>query len=137
LFAADGNLYSTFEAFTFDGTTFATRSILHPPTLYLIDPATGATSAVAPTDFNLEAVAQVEGTVYAFKDFDNQIVTLNLTNGQTSLVGGFDPSLGFVTGVAPTAEPAPIALIMIGLIGLSTCGKRGVVRFLNTRVFRL
>ena len=126
LFAADGRLYSTFEAFTFDGTTFATKSILESPKLYLIDPATGATSVVRPTDFNLEAVAQVGGTVYAFKDFDNQIVTLNLANGQTSLVGGFDPALGFVTGVAPIPEPTPIALMTIGLIGLSICGKRGM-----------
>ncbi len=133
LFAADRKLYSTFEAFTFDGTTFATISILEPPKLYLIDPATGATSVVGPTDLNLEAVAQVGGTVYAFKDFDNQIVTLNVANGQTSLVGGFDPALGFVTGVAPTPEPTPIALITIGLIGLSICRKRGMAHFRHTR----
>lgn len=135
LFAADGKLYSTFQAFTFDGSTFATKSILEPPKLYLIDPATGTTSAVAPTDFNLEAVAQVGSTVYAFKDFDNQIVTLNLANGQTSLVGSFDPALGFVTGVAPTPEPTPIVLITIGLIGLSICGKRGMAHFRHIRSF--
>jgi outer membrane protein assembly factor BamB len=61
LFAADGKLYSTFEAFTFDGTTFATTSILEAPKLYLIDPSTGTTSIVGPTDFNLEAAAQVGG----------------------------------------------------------------------------
>jgi hypothetical protein len=81
LFSANGKLYSTFQAFTFDPATFATKAILDAPKLYLIDPATGATSVVGPTDLNLEAVAEVGGTVYAFKDFDNQIVTLTLRRG--------------------------------------------------------
>jgi outer membrane protein assembly factor BamB len=132
LFSANGMLYSTFQAFTFDAMTFATKSIVEAPKLYRIDPTTGATSIVGPTDLNLEAVADVGGTVYAFKDFDNQIVKLNLSNGQTSFVHGFDPALGFVTGVAPTPEPASIALMGIGLIGLGLCG---MARSRRTRCF--
>ena len=122
LFSSHGMLYSTFQAFTFDPTTFATKSLVEPPTLYRINPTAGATSVVGPTDLNLEVVTDVGGLLDAFKDFDNQIVTLNLANGRTSLVHSFDPALGFVTVVAPTPEPTSIALMVIGVIGLGLRG---------------
>ncbi len=61
LFSSHGMLYSTFQAFTFDPITFATKSLVEPPTLYRINPTTGATSVVGPTDLNLEVVTDVGG----------------------------------------------------------------------------
>jgi PEP-CTERM motif len=125
LFGANGNLYATFDAFTVSLDTFTLASIVIPPKLYQIDPNTGATTLLGPTDLFLGAATATNGLYYAFNDGTSQIVTLDLATGHTTSVTGFDPGIGIVTGaVAATPEPASIALTALGLAGLAFCARR-------------
>jgi hypothetical protein len=114
LVGANGKLYVTFDAFTVNPATFKVGTVLIPDNLYQIDPTTGIATVVGPTDLNLAAIANANGTLYAFNDGTNQVVTLDLTNGRTSLVTNFN-SPGIIVGAAPTPEPFSIALAGIGI----------------------
>ena len=124
MFSANGKLYATFDAFTVNSTTFTLGTVVIPDHLYQIDPATGIATLIGPTDLNLSAVADVNGTFYAFNGGTGQIVTLDLANGQTSFVGDFDPAAGIVTGASPVPEPTSIALAAFGITGLAIYRRR-------------
>jgi hypothetical protein len=124
LFGANGKLYATFDAFTVNSTTFTTGSIVIAPELYQIDPTTGLATLIGPTDLNLNAVAAVDGTYYAFNGGISQIVTLDLATGHTSPVIGFDPGVGIVTGATATPEPASVTLAAFGIAVLALCTRR-------------
>lgn len=81
---------------------------------------------VAPTTFSLGAVADVNGTLYAFENNTHQVVTLDLRNGKTRVVSNFDPAaVGIVAGASPvTPEPASLALAGIGIAALVVCRRR-------------
>jgi PEP-CTERM motif len=119
LFGANGKLYATFDAFTVSLATFTTASVVIAPDLYQIDPATGVATLIGPTDLNLDAIADVNGIFYAFNDGISQVVALELANGHTSFVSGFDPAAGIITGASATPEPASLALAGLGLVGLA------------------
>jgi len=124
LFSANGKLYATFDAFTVNSTTFTLGTVVIPDHLYQIDPATGIAALLGTTDLNLSAVADVNGTFYAFNSGTGQIVTLDLANGKTSFVGDFDPAAGIVTGASPAPEPTSIALAVFGIAGLVVYRRR-------------
>jgi hypothetical protein len=124
LFGANGKLYATFDAITVDPTTFTTASVVIAPDLYQIDPTTGATTLVGPTDLNLGAVADVNGTLYGFNEGTGQVVSLDLSNGHTTFVTNFDPAAGLVTGAAATPEPASFALAAFGITALALFRRR-------------
>jgi len=118
LFAANGNLYATFET---DIVDFASGNITPgiPNTLYRIDPNTAVATAVAPTMQGISAVTQVNGVSYAFDVGTQQLLSLNLANGVTSLLA--DVNSGFfmyVEGATPTPEPFSIALAGLGIFAL-------------------
>lgn len=115
LFGANGKLYATFDAFTVNSTTFTTQTIVIPDNLYQIDPTTGATTVIGPTPLFISAVADVNGTFYTFNNDTSQILTIDLANGSTSVVRGFDPAAGIIIGAAPTPEPFSVALTGIGM----------------------
>ena len=119
LFIANGKLYATFDAFTVDSTTFTLRTVLIPDRLYQIDPTTGATAVIGPTDLNLAAAAEVNGIVYAFSLGASQIVSLDLANGNTSFVTDLDPAAGIVTGAVATPEPYSMSLAGIGILAIA------------------
>src|ERR1035441_9625369 len=115
LFGAGGELFATFDAFTLNP-MFGTITPVIAPDLYQIDPSTGLATLVGPTGLNLGAGAvEVNGAFYDFDDFQSQVLTLDLANGNTSFVGSFDPAAGVITGASPTPEPASIALVCIGM----------------------
>ncbi|MEJ7606690.1 MAG: PEP-CTERM sorting domain-containing protein [Bryobacteraceae bacterium] len=114
LFGAGGNLYSTFDAFTIDFSTFAITPVV-PANLYRINPMTGLGTMIAPTSFNLSAAVNVNGTTYAFNALTNQVLTLNLTNGNTSFVSNLDPAAERIYGASPVPEPASIGLAGFGI----------------------
>jgi hypothetical protein len=118
LFGANGKLYAVFDAFTVSSATFKVETVLIPDSLYQIDPSTGGTAVIAPTDLNLAGLADVNGTVYAFDLGTSQIVTLDLTNGKTSFVTDFDPGVGIIAGAVPTPEPFSLALAGVGVAAL-------------------
>jgi hypothetical protein len=124
LFGAGGKLYATFDAFTVDLATFTAASVVIAPNLYEIDPTTGVATLIGPTDLNLETVADVNGTFYAFNDGTSQVVSLDLSNGHTTFVTNFDPAAGIVTGATATPEPASFALAAFGIAALALCRRR-------------
>ncbi|HSU31218.1 MAG TPA: hypothetical protein VLJ11_08280 [Bryobacteraceae bacterium] len=123
LFAANGKLYATFDTNTLDP---ATGQITHelPNNLYQLDPNTGVGTLVAPTTQTLTAAAEVNGTTYAFDIETQQLLTLDLANGHTSVVTDVDPVLGYVEGAAPTPEPVSIGLAISGIAAIGVCRLR-------------
>src|SRR5436305_6364248 len=123
LFPANGNLYATFDANSVDPTSGnMTPAILN--NLYRIDPSTAVATVVAPTIQAISAVTQVNGTEYAFNVGTQQLLTLNLANGGTSLVGNVGPGGMYVGGATPTPEPFSLALAGIGIAGVILCTLR-------------
>jgi hypothetical protein len=111
LFNAGGNLYAAFDGFDFTTSTF-----VDAPTLYQINPITGVATAVGPTAFEIDAAVDLNGTVYAFTS--DQVLSLDLANGNTTFVANYDdPSgLNFFTGaVVATPEPGSFALFVVGI----------------------
>jgi len=124
LFNANGKLYATFDAITVNSTTLEVGTVVIPGSLYQIDPTTGIATLIGPTDLGLGAVADVNGTFYAFKNGASQLVTLDLANGRTSVVTDFDPAAGIISGASPTPEPFSIVLCGLGLAAVGVCRLR-------------
>jgi len=124
LFSAGGNLYATFDTIKVNSSTFAVTPVISPD-LYQINPLTGHATVIAPTTVGLGAVANVNGTLYAFGDATSQVLTLNLTNGDTTVVTNFDPAAGIIGGASPVApEPASAALAATGIIAAALLFRR-------------
>lgn len=126
LFDYNGNLYANFDPVTFDPVTF-TPTTLIAANLYEIDTQTGLATTVAPTTFGLGAITNVNGTLYVFDLPDSSLVTLNVTDGQTTYVSDTDPSLGLIGGaasVSPAPEPSSIAFLGTALTGMAVLIRR-------------
>jgi hypothetical protein len=123
LFPANGKLYATFDT---NRVNPQTGEIIHglPNNLYQIDPATAVATLVAPTAQTIAGITQVNGTFYAFNIETRQLVTLDLSNGQTSVVTSVDPAVGFVGGAAPTPEPSSIVPVILGIAAIGACKLR-------------
>jgi len=107
LFSAQGKLYAYFSANAVNFETGAER-ILVPGALYQINPATGHTTFVAPTDTNLSTIVNVNDTIYSFDAAAGQVVTLDLTNGLTTPISPLYPAASVIAGATP-ARPNPAA----------------------------
>jgi len=118
IFGHEGKLYITFDAFVFDPNTGARQSVITPESLYEVDPSTAKAILVGPTDPGIGAVANVNGTLYAFNDLDSGIYMLDAGTGKTTFTGvHFDPAAGVIQGAwAATPEPGSIALVGIGIV---------------------
>jgi hypothetical protein len=89
-----------------------------------IDSSTGLAMLIGPTALGIGGVANVNGAYYAFNDMTNQVLALDIANGDTSFVSNFDPAAGVVQGASPVPEPASIALAGIGIIAFGVCRRR-------------
>jgi hypothetical protein len=125
LYGVAGKLFATFDSFTIDPTTLTqTPDSCCSPTLYQIDPSTGAATAIGPTDLNLGSTVEVDGEFYAFRwvvtgcdpctpaaDFvpliKSQLLRLDLRTGNTTPVKNaagpifVDAAAGGIVGAAP------------------------------------
>jgi hypothetical protein len=133
LYEAGGIMYATFDAFTVGEDGFTVTNTVDPD-LYKIDLTTGAATLLAPTADHILSTVDVDGTLYAFQGtidaannfFDPgplvQVVTLDLTNGKTSVITDLDPAAGAIFGAAPvpTPEPTSLALVGTGLLAIAS-----------------
>jgi hypothetical protein len=114
LFSAHGKLYAFFVTVAVNFET-GTNTPLISGSIYQIDPATGQTSQPVPTDSGLSSIVNVNDTIYAFNAWTGQVVTLDLTTGQTtpvSVVHGAACDAGppsCVIAGATAARPLPEA----------------------------
>ncbi|MBV9227397.1 MAG: PEP-CTERM sorting domain-containing protein [Acidobacteriaceae bacterium] len=115
IWGSGGKLYITYDAWIFDPITGQNVKTVVAPELYQVDPTTGLAIAIGHTNLGIGGATDVNGTTYAFNDVTNQVVSLDLTNGNTSFVTDFDPAAGVIQGAAPVPEPASVALAGIGL----------------------
>ena len=70
----------------------------------------------------LGAAVEVNGTTYAFLDATQELATLNLSTGSTTVIGPFDGAAGVISAAVPTPEPATMAIAALGLAVLAGCG---------------
>ena len=123
IFGVGANLYVNFDAATFNPATSVLTTAISPA-LYQIDPSTGHATLISPTDLGLITIVNVNGIAYGFSGATSQVVTLNLTNGQTSLVSNIDAALGLIGGASPVPEPGSIALAAVGLVAVGSYRRR-------------
>ena len=76
-----------------------------------------ATGGDNPSNYFVD-LFNVNGAVYVFNAAMSQVFTLDLTNGNTSLVSDLDPGAGLIGGAAATPEPASLALAGFGLVAM-------------------
>jgi hypothetical protein len=121
LYGVGGKLYATFDAFKWDPVAMAVTAVDVSPALYQIDPATGTTTVIGPTDLNLNGSVDVNGAFFAFNAGTGEVVTLDLANGQTGFLSDLDPAAGLVFGATPAVpEPTSLVLFGTGLAALAT-----------------
>jgi outer membrane protein assembly factor BamB len=106
LFSFHGKLYANFDSGQVDLTNGSETAVI-PATLYEIDPETGRTRTVAPTELGLLTIVNVNGTIYAFDSINDRFVVVDLETGRTQVVSSLDPSAGFVCGATPVRPNPP------------------------------
>jgi hypothetical protein len=110
LFSVRGKLYATFATATLNPETGAVQVVI-PGALYEINHADGHTRLIAPTDSNLTSIVNVDDTIYGFDAATHEVVTLDVTTGQTTpvtevMVDEFvpPPVIGGATPVPPVSR---------------------------------
>ena len=104
--SSHGRLYANFATATTD---FVTVTPVIEGALYEIDPSTGVATRIGSTDTNITAMVNVHGAVYAFDVYTNQVLTLDLTTGQTRPLSHVDPVVMHLIAGATPAHPSPAA----------------------------
>jgi hypothetical protein len=87
---------------------------LIPAKIYQIDPATGETTPGMLTNPGLSSFVNVNDRIYGFDAFTDQVVTLNLTTGQTTPVSA-------VHGAA--CEAGPPSCVIVGATAAHPVGE--------------
>ena len=131
IWGTGAKLYATFDAWIFNPNTGQNVQTVIAPALYRIDPTTGLATMVGPTALGIGAVVDVNGTYYAFDDATSQILSLDLSNGNTSFLSNCDACVtslfGVIQGASPVPEPASLALIVAGANAILLIKRRTAV----------
>jgi PEP-CTERM motif len=117
LFDVGGKLFANFDAATFNPATSVNTTVI-APALYQIDTNTGAATKIAATDLGLITITSLGGTVCGFEGPTGEVVTLDVTNGNTSFVSKNRPYYRAGGGRCTIPEPASMALAGFGIIGI-------------------
>jgi len=102
LFSFRGKLYANLDTGKVDLTTGSETAVIQDA-LYEIDPETGRSRMIAPTDLGLLTIVNVNDTIYAFDSINDRFVTIDMRNGRAEAVSNLDPAAGFVCGATPVA----------------------------------
>jgi len=105
LFNARGKLYANFSTAKLHPESGAITPVISGA-IYQIDPKTGHTMLIAPTDSAISYMVTMDDTVYGFNAVTGQIVTVDVRTGQTTPVSDLDPAASVIAGATP-ARPAP------------------------------
>jgi len=120
-----GKLYATFDSFTLDLVSGNVVSVVVPPNLWQINPSSGVATLIGPTSFGLDGGFELNGHFYAFLTGNaSQLMSVDLTNGNTVPLTNIDPAAGLIFGAAPTPEPGTFLLLGSGLAGISCVIRR-------------
>ncbi len=124
-FNASGKLYAAFDTGRVNFSTGEATPVINGM-LYQIDPLTANATLIGPTAFGIGGAVESNGITYAFLNTTQELATLDLLTGQTTVAGG--QSAGIISAAAPTPEPATVAVAGLGLviIALGCLRRRGV-----------
>jgi hypothetical protein len=114
-----GKLYATFDSFnvfpaTLEVDKYPTDSTVSPA-LYQIDPSTGATTLIAPTNLFIGATVEVHGILYGFRGVITgfpggfpagftELVTVDLANGGVTFLRINDVNTGAIFGAVDARD---------------------------------
>jgi hypothetical protein len=104
LFSAHGKLFVYFSTLAVNFAT-DTQTPLIPGAIYEVNPATGKTRWIAPTDSHFSSIVNVDNTIYAFDGATGQVVILDPTTGRSKPVS-------VVHG--PACEAGPPSCVIAG-----------------------
>jgi hypothetical protein len=114
-----GSLYATFDSFNIDpGTLMINENPGDPtvgPALYRIDPRTGTSTRIGPTNLGIGSTVTVGANFYAFRLVTtgfaygfpygfSELVSLDLSTGKSTFITNVDPAAGSIFGAAPAAN---------------------------------
>lgn len=111
LYGFAGRLFAIYDEFTLNPANLAVTPVTYAK-LYEIDPSTGAATAIAPVPMNIGAAVEVNGHFYGFHwtvlgigqfgpQIQSQLVSIDLSNGNTLPLRNLDPAVGGIVGAAP------------------------------------
>ncbi len=128
LFSKDGKFYATFDAFAI-GTDGYTTTVQVPPSLWQLDPSTGAATRLSSLPLHLITTFDLDSSLYAVQGFPTaahpfpspeiDLSAFDVSNGTTSVVRSVDSSAGPILGATPVVpEPGSLWLLGTGLLAL-------------------
>jgi hypothetical protein len=90
--------------------------------LYSINTRTGAASLIGPTGYTVAPMVFEDGILYGFDPNTDQMLSINTSTGQGSLIVNYDSSFGTIYGAAESVysvpEPVSISLLVFGMVPL-------------------
>jgi PEP-CTERM motif len=141
LFGYNGNLYATYDAFEV-GSDGYTNPVTVNPALWQIDPATGVATFISSADLHILALTEISGELMGFQGFPSstnplpnpliEAVSFDPTTGHTSEIVSLGTDIAPISGVAPDIAPTPEPA-SLALLGTSLAAVAARLRYIRLR----